>query len=164
MTKAGVFKLGESGLDESPLEQQRIFSYQVRIYDRSGNKVGEFASSVKNVRIANFEFGYLRDGGCADFSFTLGDVSPFTIDYHYRVEFCFYDQANPWYSGYITKRPERGTDKQQIYSGYGYRKQLDGIRVNEVDKGHEWGGLKKVLTPEGHYLWLCEAHAGEYKA
>lgn len=25
------------------------------------------------------------------------------------------------------------------------------------------GGLKKVLTPEGHYLWLCEDHAAEYK-
>ncbi len=137
MTKAGVFKIGESGLDAAPLEQERIFTYQIRIYDRSGNKVGEFASSIKNVRITKFNFGYLRDGGCSDFSFTLGDVSPFTIDYHYRVELCFYDQANPWYSGYVTKRPERGTAKEQTYSGYGYRKQLDGIRVNEVDTAQE---------------------------
>lgn len=42
--------------------------------------------------------------------------------------------------------------------------QLRAVRrlLDEVDKNHEWGGLKKVLTPEGHYLWLCEAHAGEY--
>ncbi len=133
MTKAGVFKLGESGLDVSPLEQQREFSYQIRIYNRSGDKVGEFASGIKNTKSINFNFGYLRDGGCSDFSFTLGDVSPFTIDYHYRVEFCFYNQPNPWYSGYVTKLPERGTAKQQIYSGYGYRKQLGGIRINEVD-------------------------------
>ena len=26
-----------------------------------------------------------------------------------------------------------------------------------------WGGLKKVLTPEGHYLWLCPHHAEEYR-
>ena len=35
--------------------------------------------------------------------------------------------------------------------------------LDEVDKKQEWGGLKKVLTPEGHYLWLCEEHAKEYK-
>jgi len=26
-----------------------------------------------------------------------------------------------------------------------------------------WGGLKRVLTPEDHYLWLCEHHAQEYR-
>ena len=35
--------------------------------------------------------------------------------------------------------------------------------LDEVDANHEWGGLKKVLTPEGHYLWLCDKHAEEYK-
>ena len=43
--------------------------------------------------------------------------------------------------------------------------QLRALRVllDEVDKAHEWGGLRKVLTPEGHYLWLCEHHAQEYR-
>jgi len=35
--------------------------------------------------------------------------------------------------------------------------------LDEVDEQHEWGGLKKVLTPEGHYLWLCEEHAEKYR-
>jgi hypothetical protein len=35
--------------------------------------------------------------------------------------------------------------------------------LDEKDKEQHWGGLKKVLTPEGHYLWLCENHAAEYK-
>ena len=35
--------------------------------------------------------------------------------------------------------------------------------LDEVHPNHNWGGLKKVLTPEGHYLWLCEYHAQEYK-
>ena len=34
--------------------------------------------------------------------------------------------------------------------------------LDEVDPQRHWGGLKKVLTPEGHYLWLCEYHAREY--
>ena len=28
--------------------------------------------------------------------------------------------------------------------------------LDEVDAKQEWGGLKKALTPEGHYLWLCK--------
>ncbi|MCP4257766.1 MAG: GTP-binding protein [Planctomycetes bacterium] len=35
--------------------------------------------------------------------------------------------------------------------------------LDEVDAKQEWGGLKKVLTPEGHYLWLCKEHAEEYR-
>jgi internalin A len=35
--------------------------------------------------------------------------------------------------------------------------------LDEVDPKQHWGGLKKVLTPEGHWLWLCSEHAKEYK-
>ena len=35
--------------------------------------------------------------------------------------------------------------------------------LDEVDMKQEWGGLKKVLTPEGNYLWLCKEHAEEYR-
>jgi small GTP-binding protein len=35
--------------------------------------------------------------------------------------------------------------------------------LEEKDSQQHWGGLKKVLTPEGHYLWLCEHHAAQYK-
>jgi hypothetical protein len=35
--------------------------------------------------------------------------------------------------------------------------------LDERDSQQTWGGLKKVLTPEEHYLWLCEWHAEEYK-
>ncbi|WP_341526566.1 COR domain-containing protein [Nostoc sp. UHCC 0302] len=35
--------------------------------------------------------------------------------------------------------------------------------LEEKDPQQHWGGLKKVLTPEGHYLWLCEHHAAQYK-
>ncbi|MBI3914424.1 MAG: leucine-rich repeat domain-containing protein, partial [Chloroflexi bacterium] len=34
--------------------------------------------------------------------------------------------------------------------------------LDEKDTRQEWGGLRKVLTPEGHYLWLCNHHAQEY--
>ncbi|WP_193198371.1 COR domain-containing protein [Nostoc sp. MG11] len=35
--------------------------------------------------------------------------------------------------------------------------------LEEKDPQQHWGGLKNTLTPEGHYLWLCEHHAAEYK-
>jgi small GTP-binding protein len=35
--------------------------------------------------------------------------------------------------------------------------------LEEQDSQQHWGGLKKVLTPEGHYLWLCKYHAREYQ-
>jgi internalin A len=34
--------------------------------------------------------------------------------------------------------------------------------LDKKDPQHYWGGLRKVLTPEGHYLWLCAEHAQEY--
>jgi internalin A len=34
--------------------------------------------------------------------------------------------------------------------------------LDEKDPDQHWGGLKKILTPEGHYLWLCEYHTKEY--
>jgi internalin A len=39
----------------------------------------------------------------------------------------------------------------------GLRSLLDGL-----DKTHQWGGLRKMLTPEDDYLWLCSDHATEY--
>jgi internalin A len=34
--------------------------------------------------------------------------------------------------------------------------------LKTLDPSRDWGGLSKVLTPEGHCLWLCDAHAAEY--
>jgi GTPase SAR1 family protein len=34
--------------------------------------------------------------------------------------------------------------------------------LDAVDAAQHWGGLRQVLTPEHHYLWLCEHHAQSY--
>ncbi len=34
----------------------------------------------------------------------------------------------------------------------------------ELDPDQEWGDLCKTLTPEGHWLWLCEEHAAVYRS
>lgn len=35
--------------------------------------------------------------------------------------------------------------------------------LEKKDPYQYWGGLEKILTPEGHYLWLCPLHASEYR-
>ena len=35
--------------------------------------------------------------------------------------------------------------------------------LKKQDPAEGWGGLERVLTPEGHYLWLCEHHARVYR-
>jgi hypothetical protein len=35
--------------------------------------------------------------------------------------------------------------------------------LEKLDPLRGWRGLQKVLTPEGHYLWLCEKHAAAYR-
>ena len=43
--------------------------------------------------------------------------------------------------------------------------QLRAVRsfLEELDPGKIWGDLQPVPTPEGHYLWLCDYHASEYR-
>lgn len=35
--------------------------------------------------------------------------------------------------------------------------------LDKLDPQHKWGGLQKVLTMEGDYLWLCEKHAAKHR-
>src|SRR5437667_1932811 len=36
--------------------------------------------------------------------------------------------------------------------------------LKEKDKAQSWGGLQKVITPDGNILWLCEKHARPYES
>ena len=35
--------------------------------------------------------------------------------------------------------------------------------LKEVDADQVWGGLIKMLTPDGNILWLCETHRKQYE-
>ena len=134
MPIAEVLHAGTGEADVNVVDRDRVFSYEVKISDASGNKIAELASHTGKVTVEKVNFGYLRNGGCADFSFTLSEeYTKATINYNYRVEICLYSQPNPWFTGFITKLPKKGTDTIQEYSGYGYVKQLDWVRVNEID-------------------------------
>ena len=34
--------------------------------------------------------------------------------------------------------------------------------LDKLDPERAWGSLRKVFTPEGHVLWLCNRHAQRY--
>jgi len=36
------------------------------------------------------------------------------------------------------------------------------LQLDEKDPMQHWGGLRRILTPEGHYLWLCQHHSLEF--
>jgi GTPase SAR1 family protein len=37
------------------------------------------------------------------------------------------------------------------------------LLLEEKDKQRTWGGLRRLMTKEGHWLWLCEHHAAGYR-
>ena len=36
--------------------------------------------------------------------------------------------------------------------------------LKEADPNEKWGGLHKVVTPDGNILWLCAEHRRQYEA
>ncbi|MFH1524746.1 MAG: leucine-rich repeat domain-containing protein [Chloroflexota bacterium] len=62
---------------------------------------------------------------------------------------------------HIEVEPVPTQDAYEYTEGAGLRavRQL----LEKLDEHQVWGGLMRVLTPEAHYLWLCEYHAQEYR-
>ena len=53
-------------------------------------------------------------------------------------------------------------DTAKKITGSGFR--LLRSLLERLDPRHEWGGLHKILTPEGHILWLCDRHSAEFRS
>ncbi len=63
-------------------------------------------------------------------------------------------------AGMLVKTSHEGLTSQQA-SGAMLRALK--LLLEEKDKQQVWGGLKRILTKEGHHLWLCPHHLAEYK-
>jgi hypothetical protein len=44
--------------------------------------------------------------------------------------------------------------------GAGFRELF--VLLHEIDSGHRWGDMRRFLTPEGDYLWICPEHRCNY--
>jgi len=65
------------------------------------------------------------------------------------------------------KLPERFSTEEMVKSlvaAEGAPLRSIRLLLDQLDKQQTWGGLQRIATPEGPYLWLCEYHAREYKA
>jgi len=62
----------------------------------------------------------------------------------------------------LVRKSEAIGDHEDMERAHGAALRATRQLLDEVDPSQNWGGLRKVLTPEGHYLWLCEYHAKEY--
>ncbi len=62
----------------------------------------------------------------------------------------------------LAKTVHQATDGVEAQRAEGAALRALRLTLDEKDPQQNWGGLRKVLTPEGHYLWLCEAHALQY--
>ncbi len=65
---------------------------------------------------------------------------------------------------------EVGIDSENLWSSKDEPRQLEESALlafrwllDEIEPNWQDKGLKRILTPEGHYLWLCGKHANEYK-
>jgi internalin A len=64
----------------------------------------------------------------------------------------------------ITKTPEPIEETHDPERAGGAALRALRLLLDEKDPTHHWGGLMKVLTAEGHYLWLCQYHAADYNS
>lgn len=70
---------------------------------------------------------------------------------------------------YIEKLPSIDIENKEIPKSVNLRmaegSELRLIRqlLEKKNKNHHWGGLERVVTPEGYILWLCKEHTKEYK-
>jgi internalin A len=66
--------------------------------------------------------------------------------------------------------PEINIDSDPELAGRGKESRMEGADMRklqawleEKDTPRHFQSLIRVLTPEGHYLWLCPHHAAEFK-
>jgi hypothetical protein len=57
----------------------------------------------------------------------------------------------------------RGAEGHKPQQASGAMLRAPKLLLEEKDKQRTWGGLKRILTKEGHHLWLCPHHLAEYK-
>jgi hypothetical protein len=63
----------------------------------------------------------------------------------------------------VKERDEEFFDDSEFRYAHGAELRYIRQLLDEVDKNHYWGGLRRKVTPEGHILWLCPKHIKEYR-
>lgn len=132
---------------DTPSSELLESGYTVKIYDRTGQRIAVMGSDIGDNPIIELEFALL-DTGCGEFTLTLGRKPEFDLTYNHRVDIHLFGDSNPWYSGYIIKKPTAGTTENTFtYEGFGYFNQLENTLVNQVYENSEISNIvKNIMT------------------
>jgi len=110
--------------------------WRVLFYDKSDKtqKIGELSSDIGEGRVTRIKFT-LAETGCGSFRIDLAvdPLSlPFTVEYNQGIEICLYHDITPWYAGYITQMPVKGTTRRPwTIGGSGYFNQLEDCLIKK---------------------------------
>lgn len=121
--------------------------YAVKFYNAGGIKVKEFSSEMQDTPVLEIQFT-LEQTGCADFAIAFGSYQDFIV-YNMRVDIHLLGDANPWFSGFITKRPKLGTSAETYeYDGSGFYDKLNDVIINRSYENTELSAMVKAIAKQ----------------
>jgi len=118
---------------------------KLKFYNTEGIKQAEIGDDTQQGMILDVNFDLL-ELGCGQFNFTLARKPDFTIDYRTRVDIHLFNDANPWFSGYIMELPIEGTTEVEYgYAGFGFYYQLETCIVDKKYTATEISAIIKDI-------------------
>lgn len=108
--------------------------YSIIAYNSDGTKSAYFGSGSESNNIKKLTFE-ITETGCGKVEITFSKLPTTSeLNYRQRIDIHLFNDANPWYSGYIIERPIEGTteDGNFKFIGHGYYNLLDKVIINKT--------------------------------
>lgn len=108
--------------------------YSIIAYNSDGTKSAYFGSGSESNNIKKLTFE-ITETGCGKVEITFSKLPTTSeLNYRQRIDIHLFNDANPWYSGYIIERPIEGTteDGNFKFVGHGYYNLLDKVIINKT--------------------------------
>ena len=113
--------------------------FTVIAYKDDGTKTAIFGAGSESNSLKQLTFEIVETG-CGKVELTFNKLPENTeLDYKQRIDIHLFNDAQPWYSGYILQRPIKGTTTTDSFKfiGHGYYNLLEKIIVNRTYENME---------------------------
>ena len=123
--------------------------YTVIAYDKDGTKTAIFGAGAEENTLERLTFEMVETGcGAVEMVFRkLPEATELT--YRQRIDIHLYNDARPWYSGYIISRPVEGTTETEYhFKGHGYYNLLEKVIINRTYKRREVSDIVADIARE----------------
>lgn len=135
---AGTVKTAGSGPgpEPGPSDKSEYLPniYSIIAYNPDGTKSAYFGSGSESNNIKKLTFE-ITETGCGKVEITFSKLPTTSeLNYRQRIDIHLFNDANPWYSGYIIERPIEGTTEEGNFKfvGHGYYNLLDKVIINKT--------------------------------